>query len=218
MLNYKIVSCVIVVKLWRISIIHGTSLFLYIIYEQNFPKCLLCLKISFYGEFLNSVQILFFHHGSLPTFLSCLCIRVKFPTGAQIFLFRTIYRPALESTQTHIQWVMGSSHGGKALDCEADYSPPSTAKVRSAWNFTSISPYIIMAWILSRGTVSSYLNLWQKLEKKYDLSLAVGFLLSLIILTLLACKLFGNYRHMNAWMNELKGLIEWMDDWMNQWI
>jgi hypothetical protein len=34
-------------------------------------------------------------------------IRVQFPTEAEIFLFPTISRQALESTQLPIQWVLG---------------------------------------------------------------------------------------------------------------
>jgi hypothetical protein len=29
---------------------------------------------------------------------------------------------------------------------EADHSSPSSAEVKNAWNYTSIPPYILMAW------------------------------------------------------------------------
>ena len=50
-----------------------------------------------------------------------------------------------------------SIHGYQVLfpqqRCEADYSPPPTAKVNKTWSYTCISPYAIMIWHLSMGTM-----------------------------------------------------------------
>jgi hypothetical protein len=51
--------------------------------------------------------------------------------GLGIFLFTTMSRTALGPTWPPIQWVLGSlSLGVKQLECEADHSPPSSAKVK----------------------------------------------------------------------------------------
>jgi hypothetical protein len=67
-----------------------------------------------------------------------------------IFLFTTVSRPALGPTQPPIQWVPGAlSLGVKRRGCEADHSPPSTAEVKSAWNYTSITPLRLHGMVLS---------------------------------------------------------------------
>jgi hypothetical protein len=44
-------------------------------------------------------------------------------------------------TQPPIQWVPGTlSLGVKRPRREADHSPPSSAKVKNAWSYTSITP------------------------------------------------------------------------------
>jgi len=56
-----------------------------------------------------------------------------FQWGLGIFLFTTVSRMALGSTQPPIQWVPGApSLGVKQPWCEADHSPPSSAKVKNA--------------------------------------------------------------------------------------
>jgi hypothetical protein len=52
-----------------------------------------------------------------------------------IFLFATVSRRVLVSTQPPIQWVlMALSLGVKRPGCEADRSPPSSAEVKNAWS------------------------------------------------------------------------------------
>jgi hypothetical protein len=52
-------------------------------------------------------------------------------------------------TQPPIQWVPGAlSLGVKRSGREADHSPPSSAKVKNAWSYTSTPQYIFMAWCL----------------------------------------------------------------------
>jgi hypothetical protein len=66
--------------------------------------------------------------------------RVHFLAGTMMvfFLFTTMFRLALGLTQPHIQWVPGAlTPGVKWLVHEADHSPPSGAKVKNAWRFTS---------------------------------------------------------------------------------
>jgi len=51
--------------------------------------------------------------------------------GLGIFLFSTVYRPVLGSTQAPIHWVPGAlSLGVKRPGREADHSPPSNAEVK----------------------------------------------------------------------------------------
>jgi hypothetical protein len=51
--------------------------------------------------------------------------------GLGIFLFTTASRTAMGPTQSPIQWVPGAlSLGVKQLGREADYSPPSSAKIK----------------------------------------------------------------------------------------
>jgi hypothetical protein len=61
--------------------------------------------------------------------------------GLGIFLFTTASRTALGPTQPRIQWVPGAlSLGVKRPGREADHSPPSSAEVKNAWNYTSTPP------------------------------------------------------------------------------
>jgi hypothetical protein len=69
--------------------------------------------------------------------------------GLRIFLFTTASRPNLGPTQPPIQWVLVSlSLGVKRPECEADNSPPSSAKVKNAWSYASTTQYVFMAWCL----------------------------------------------------------------------
>jgi hypothetical protein len=53
---------------------------------------------------------------------------------------------ALGPTQPPIHWVPGAvSLGVKRSGREADHSPPSSAKVKNAWSYTSIPQYVFMA-------------------------------------------------------------------------
>jgi hypothetical protein len=69
--------------------------------------------------------------------------------GLGIFLFTTVSRMALGLTQP-IQWVPGAlSLGVKRPEREADHSPPSSAKVRNAWSYTSTPPLRLHGVVLS---------------------------------------------------------------------
>jgi hypothetical protein len=58
-------------------------------------------------------------------------------------------RTALGPTQPPIQWVLEAlSLGVKRPRREANHSPPSSAKVKNAWSYTSTSQYVFMAWCL----------------------------------------------------------------------
>jgi hypothetical protein len=61
-----------------------------------------------------------------------------FRRGLGIFLYTTTSTTALGPTQPPIQWVTEAlSRGLKGPGCEADHSPPSSARVKSAWSYTS---------------------------------------------------------------------------------
>jgi hypothetical protein len=58
-----------------------------------------------------------------------------------IFLFTSVFRPALGPTQPLIQWVTGAlSLGVKRPGREADHSPPASAEVKNAWSYKIHSP------------------------------------------------------------------------------
>jgi hypothetical protein len=58
-------------------------------------------------------------------------VRFNLWQGLGIILFTIMSIMALRPTQPPIQWVTGAvSLGVKQLGCEADYSPPSSAKVK----------------------------------------------------------------------------------------
>jgi hypothetical protein len=84
--------------------------------------------------------------------------RVRFPTGAGIFLFTTTSRPAPGPTQPPIQWVPGAlSLGVKRQGREADHSPPSSAEVKSTWSYNSTPQYAFMAWCSVKAQGQLYL-------------------------------------------------------------
>jgi hypothetical protein len=71
-------------------------------------------------------------------------IGVRVTVGSRIF--STSSRPAQGPTQPPIQWVPGALFPGvKRLGCEADHSPPASAKVKKMRIYTSTPPYAFMA-------------------------------------------------------------------------
>jgi hypothetical protein len=70
--------------------------------------------------------------------------------GLGIFLFTTASKPALVPTQPPIQWVLGAiSLEVKRPGREANHSPPSTAKVKNEWGYTSTPPVQLYGMVLS---------------------------------------------------------------------
>jgi len=69
--------------------------------------------------------------------------------GLGIFLFSTVSRLVLGSTQPPIQWVPGVfSPGVKWLGHEADNSPPYSAEVMNVWSYTATPQCVLMVWCL----------------------------------------------------------------------
>jgi hypothetical protein len=65
--------------------------------------------------------------------------RVQLPAGVRLFLFFTMFRPALGPTQPHIKRVLGNlSSGVKGMECETDHSPPSIVTVKNIWSYTPL--------------------------------------------------------------------------------
>jgi hypothetical protein len=63
------------------------------------------------------------------------------------FLFATASRPTLGPIQPPIQRVPGTLFPEvKRRGREADHSPPSSVEVTNEWSYTSINPYVFMAW------------------------------------------------------------------------
>jgi hypothetical protein len=66
-----------------------------------------------------------------------------------MFLFSTASSPGLVPTQSSVEWVIVSlSPGVKRPVCEAKHSPPSSAKFKNAWSYTSNSQYVFITWCL----------------------------------------------------------------------
>jgi hypothetical protein len=78
--------------------------------------------------------------------------------GLVIFLFTTVSRTVLGPTQPPIQWIPGAlSLGVKWLWCEADHSPPSSAKVNApSWHGAQLKK--------AQGQLYFYLHLTKVLE------------------------------------------------------
>jgi hypothetical protein len=86
-----------------------------------------------------------------------------------IFLFTTMFRMALEPTQPPIQWARGAlSLGLKRPGREADHLPPSSAKVKNAWSYTSTPQYIFMAWCLVKHRDNFTFSIWCYLHSQQN--------------------------------------------------
>jgi hypothetical protein len=71
--------------------------------------------------------------------------------GLGIFLFIIVFRPALGPTQPPIEQIpVALTLGVKRPKREADHSPLSNVKVKSAWSHTSTPQYIFLAWCLAK--------------------------------------------------------------------
>jgi hypothetical protein len=91
-----------------------------------------CTFIYYVVEFLVRYQIL-----SIVTTLWAGRLGFDSRQGQGIFLITTPSRPALESTQHLIHRVPGAfSLVVKRSGREGDESPPSSAEVKNAWNYT----------------------------------------------------------------------------------
>jgi len=77
---------------------------------------------------------------------------VQFRPGKwwKFLLFTTSSRPSLGPTQPPILWVSGALFAGlKVPGREAGHSPPSDAKVKIAWSYTSTSPIRLHSMVLN---------------------------------------------------------------------
>jgi hypothetical protein len=73
--------------------------------------------------------------------------RVRLPAGAGNF---SLHHRVQNGSGAHpAPWVPGAlSLGVKRPGREADHSPPSSAKVKNTWSYTSTPQYVFMAWCL----------------------------------------------------------------------
>jgi hypothetical protein len=65
------------------------------------------------------------------------------PSGCKIFLLSTSYRMSLRPTYPPIWGAL--SLGVKLIGHETDHSPPTSAKVKNMWMYTSSPSYVFMA-------------------------------------------------------------------------
>jgi hypothetical protein len=97
--------------------------------------------------------------------------------GLGIFLFTTMSRMAPGPTQPPIQWVPGAlSLGVKRPGREADHSPPSSAKVKNEWSYTSTPQYALMALCSVKAQLKYHINFQTDVhnEVSHEKSLCVG--------------------------------------------
>jgi hypothetical protein len=81
--------------------------------------------------------------------------------GQGIFIFSTVYRPALGPTQHPNQWVPETlSLGVKQSEHEADHSFPSSAKVKMHGAITPLPQYAFMLWCSVKAQGHLYLYLF----------------------------------------------------------
>ena len=63
--------------------------------------------------------------------------------GYGVFLLSKVSRQDLVPTQPPIQWILRKFPTGvQQPDCEAKQSPPSRAKIKNEWRYTSITIYL----------------------------------------------------------------------------
>jgi len=77
---------------------------------------------------------------------------VQLPAGTvmTVFLFATVYRPALDPVQPPVQWVPGAlSQGVKRPGRKADHSLPSSTEVMNAWRYISTLPVRFHGMVLN---------------------------------------------------------------------
>jgi len=75
------------------------------------------------------------------------------------FFFSTASKPALGTAQPHFQWVPGG--GGFFPGHEPDHSPPSNAKSKNAWSYTSTPSYVFVACnYREKFTLQRVLHIW----------------------------------------------------------
>jgi hypothetical protein len=85
---------------------------------------------------------------------------VPYPTGVRIFSLYQLVQTDSGAQPVSYQIGIGGSFPGD----KADHSPPSNAKSKNLWSYTSTLPYVLMAWysvkdrISLHGTVFTYRN------------------------------------------------------------
>jgi hypothetical protein len=155
------------VGLWQCSLLWNTSLVCLGIWFVASPGLLGCDAVQCRGRIPTLRRTL---HSTLGARLS-----QWYSTGyglddrgfesqeeLRIFLFTTASRLALGLTQPPIQWAPGVLPlGVKRPGREADYSPPSSADVKNAWNYTSTPPInlrgVVPSWEKAGGQLYFYL-------------------------------------------------------------
>jgi hypothetical protein len=78
--------------------------------------------------------------------------QVQLPAGEddRIFFFATESTPILGPTQPHTQWLPGAlASGVKRPEHEADHRPPSSAEVKNAWSYKSITSTLLHGAVLN---------------------------------------------------------------------
>jgi len=99
-------------------------------------------------------------------------IGFRVPAGVGTSLFTTATRPAMGPTQPPNQWVLEDLKPGvKRPGHEADNSPQTSAGIKNPWSYSSIHPYVFMAWCSVMPTDCTYLLSYRIFSPEVDLSL-----------------------------------------------
>ena len=116
--------------------------------------------------------------------------------GKRFSLFSKMSRPALWAhLASYYMGIWDSSPGAKHPGCEADLSPPFSAKVRNKWSHTSTTPkclkgmdrgkitsclYCVFLWLIPHPTVTftyflinKMYNIWMYVHKLILLSISM---------------------------------------------
>jgi uncharacterized membrane protein len=85
-------------------------------------------------------------------------LEVRVLAGAGIFSLHHWVRPCSGvHTASYPMGTSGSFPGVRRPGCEADHSPPSSSRAKSAWSYTSSPQYAFMAWCsVKKSTVTAF--------------------------------------------------------------
>jgi hypothetical protein len=97
-------------------------------------------------------------------------IRTELPRSLGSIPGSTKHFSLLHSAQTgsgvlptfYTMGTWGSLPGGKQLGCKADNLPPSSAKVKNAYSYTTTSPYILMVHCLIKNKDNNLFLMYNK--------------------------------------------------------
>jgi hypothetical protein len=89
---------------------------------------------------------------------------VQFPAGSGIFSLHHHIQTGSGAHPDFIKRVLGVKHPG----CEPEHSPPSNAKVKNVWSYTSTPSYIFMLWCLVKHRIYLHGMTWYLVKHRHN--------------------------------------------------